>query len=102
MKTLYSFFDRVAGVFSAPFVGERKEAVIRGVKLAIEQGGNQPWQVYPDDNDLFAIGCGSSTSDRKNALVVRKGDTNNNSLTYLITEGNIYIGSQSTANKVIT
>ena len=55
MKTLYSFFDRVAGVFSAPFVGERKEAVIRGVKLAIKQGGNQPWQVYPDDNDLFVI-----------------------------------------------
>lgn len=56
----------------------------------------------PNANDLFAIGCGSSTSDRKNALVVRKGDTNNNSLSYLITEGNIYIGSQSTANKVIT
>lgn len=56
----------------------------------------------PNANDLFAIGCGSSTSNRKNALVVRKGDTNNNSLTYLITEGNIYIGSQSTANKVIT
>lgn len=55
MKTLYSFFDRVAGVFSAPFVGDRKEAVIRGVKLAIMQGGNQPWQVYPDDNDLFVI-----------------------------------------------
>ena len=55
MKTLYSFFDRVSGVFSAPFVGDRKEAVIRGVKLAIKQGGNQPWQVYPDDNDLFVI-----------------------------------------------
>ena len=55
MKILYSFFDRVAGVYSAPFVGERKEAVIRGVKLAIAQGGNQHWQVYPDDNDLFAL-----------------------------------------------
>lgn len=55
MKTLYSFFDRVAGVFSAPFVGDRKEAVIRGIKLAIKQGGNQPWQVYPDDNDLYVI-----------------------------------------------
>ena len=55
MKILYSFFDRIAGVYSAPFVGDRKEAVIRGVKLAIAQGGQQPWQVYPDDNDLFAL-----------------------------------------------
>ena len=55
MKTLYSFYDRIAGVYSAPFVGERKEAVIRGVKLAISQGGQQPWQIYPDDNDLYAL-----------------------------------------------
>lgn len=55
-----------------------------------------------NENDLFTVGCGGSDKQRKNALVVRKGDTNNNSLSYLLTEGNIYIGSQTTGNKVIT
>lgn len=55
MKKLYSFRDRVSGVYSAPFIGERNEAVIRGVRLAIAKGGDQPWQVFPRDNELYVV-----------------------------------------------
>lgn len=56
MKQLYAFYDRVAGVYSAPFLGESQEALIRGIKLALKQGGKEPWQVFPEDNELYCLG----------------------------------------------
>lgn len=55
MKKLYSFRDRVSGLYSAPFIGEKNEAVIRGIRLAISRGGEQPWQVFPQDNELYVV-----------------------------------------------
>lgn len=56
MKKMYSFRDRVSGVYSAPFVGDRNEAVIRGIRLGLTRGGEQPWQVFPRDNELYILG----------------------------------------------
>ena len=55
----------------------------------------------PVSSALLTIGNGSSSS-RKNALVVGSSDNLNNSLSYLLAEGNIYIGARNANNKVIT
>lgn len=55
----------------------------------------------PSSSTLFTVGNGSS-NNRKNALVVGSSDNLNNSLSYLLAEGNIYIGARNANNKVIT
>lgn len=52
---------------------------------------------------LFVVGCGTSDTDRKNALTVYKNDTvANNNKSCLVLEGNIYSGNQTQENKLIT
>lgn len=58
----------------------------------------------PNSDALFTVGNGTSSS-RKNALIIGSSDnqnTTNTNLSYLLAEGNIYIGARNANNKVIT
>lgn len=69
MQTMYSFRDRVSGISSFPFPGSDKPAaVIRAVKAAVLAGGNEPWQLYPEDHELYAVGTFCPDTGRVEAI----------------------------------
>lgn len=80
MTKLYTFRDRVSGLYSAPFMSsDKKEVVLRSVRTVIERGSAEPWATYPADHELYCVGVfdadtGVITATDKPDFVVNLSD----------------------------
>lgn len=58
MFTMYCFRDRISGNYEFPFAGSDKpDAVKRGIRDALITGGSMLWQRFPNDHELYSVGC---------------------------------------------
>lgn len=65
--SLYIFRDRVSGVYTAPIAIDANDAVLRrSLKKALENPtpNPQPWQVFPQDHEIYCCGQFDSSSGR--------------------------------------
>lgn len=67
INSMYCFRDRVSGIYTSPFVGSNKrEAVARSIRTAVQSGGSEPWCLYPNDHELYFVG----TFDSDNGAII--------------------------------